>query len=103
MSFDTFKTMKETYAESDHTLMDKLVKDALETRPMVAYCDYIAYQIQKNLKALDTMHDKLLASVGSMKFDVDEEDNFRSTKKTIHVEDRYGKKYTITVEENNGN
>jgi hypothetical protein len=99
MSFDTFKTMKETYAESDHTLMDKLVKDALEPRPMVAYCDYIAYQIQKNLKALDAVHDKLLASVSNMKFDATDDGKFLSTKKTIMVEDRYGKKYKITVEE----
>ena len=75
------------------------VDDTVKSRTMIAYCDYIAYQIQKNLKALDAVHDKLLASVGNMKFDATDDGKFLSTKKTIMVEDRYGKKYKITVEE----
>jgi len=75
------------------------VGEAVKSRTLIAYCDYIAYQIQKNLKALDTQHDKLLASVGNMKFDATDDGKFLSTKKTIMVEDRYGKKYKITVEE----
>jgi hypothetical protein len=34
-----------------------------------------------------------------MKYDLSPEGSFQSTKKTIEVEDRYGKKYRITVEE----
>ena len=75
------------------------VGEAVKSRTLIAYCDYIAYQIQKNLKALDAVHDKLLASVGNMKFDATDDGKFLSTKKTIMVEDRYGKKYKITVEE----
>ena len=33
------------------------VEDTVKSRTMIAYCDYIAYQIQKNLKALDAVHD----------------------------------------------
>jgi len=75
------------------------VEDTVKSQTIIAYCDYIAYQIQKNLKALDAVHDKLLASVGNMKFDATDDGKFLSTKKTIMVEDRYGKKYKITVEE----
>ena len=63
----------------------------------LAYCDYIAHTISKELKAVDT--EKLLSSVGRPEFDLTETGAFRSTAKTIYVEDRYGKKYKITVEE----
>ena len=65
----------------------------------LAYCDYIAHIISTNLKAVDTTSEKLLASVGRPQYDVSETGSFRSTKKTIEVEDRYGKKYRVTVEE----
>jgi hypothetical protein len=84
--------------------MAEVIKVAFaDTRKMLAYCDYIASIIQKNLKAVDTTSEKILSSVGSVKYDVSLEGNFLSTKKTIEVEDRNGKKYLITVEELNGN
>ena len=63
----------------------------------LAYCDYIAHTISKELKANDS--ERLLASVSRPRYDLSETGSFRSTKKTIEVEDRYGKKYRITVEE----
>ena len=63
----------------------------------LAYCDYIAHTISKELKANDS--ERLLSSVGRPQYDVAEDGSFRSTKKTIDVEDRFGKKYRITVEE----
>jgi hypothetical protein len=50
-----------------------------------------------NLKANDT--EKLLASVSRPKYDLTETGGFASTKKTIDVEDRNGRKYRVTVEE----
>ena len=63
----------------------------------LAYCDYIAHTISKELKANDT--ERLLASVSRPKYDLSESGSFQSTKKTIEVEDRFGKKYRVTVEE----
>lgn len=81
-----FKTMKEV-AES--------MNDA---QSLMAYCDYISYLIQKNLKALDTTSEKLLGSVGKIQFLTGPNGEFTTTKR-IEVEDRYGKKYKITIEE----
>lgn len=63
----------------------------------LAYCDYIAYTISKELKVNDA--EKLLASVSRPKYDLTPEGGFASTKKVIEVEDRFGTKYRITVEE----
>jgi hypothetical protein len=63
----------------------------------IAYCDYIAYTISKELKANDS--EKLLSSVGRPQYDLTPEGSFASTKKVIMVEDRFGKAYRITVEE----
>lgn len=63
----------------------------------LAYCDYIAHTISKELKANDS--ERLLSSVGRPQYDVTEDGSFRSTKKTIEVEDRFGTKYRVTVEE----
>ena len=63
----------------------------------LAYCDYIAHTISKELKANDT--ERLLSSVGRPQYDLDADGAFASTKKTIEVEDRFGKKYRVTVEE----
>jgi hypothetical protein len=63
----------------------------------VVYCDYIAHIIVGNLKANDT--ERLLSSVGRPQFDLTPAGGFRSTKKTIEVKDRTGRKYRITVEE----
>jgi len=62
----------------------------------LAYCDYIAHLISKELKAIDS--EKLLSSVSRPQYDVGEDGSFRSTKKTIEIEDRFGTKYRVTVE-----
>mgnify|MGYP003345088403 CR=1 FL=1 len=82
--------------------MDEIVNQffsnpAFKSKGIIAYCDYIANLIVGNLKANDT--ERLLASVSKPKYDLTEEGSFKSTKKTIEVEDRYGKQYRITVEE----
>lgn len=64
---------------------------------MLAYCDYIAHIIQKNLKKNDL--EGFLDNVGKVNFDLDENGAYRSTKKTIGVIDKHGKGYTITIEE----
>lgn len=67
------------------------------SQSILAYCDYIAGLITGNLKANDT--EKLLSSVSKPKYHLGPNGEFLSTKKVILVEDRYGKKYRITVEE----
>lgn len=67
--------------------------------PRLAYCDYIAWLISTELKALDTTGQKLLASVDRVRFDLGAHDEFLSTTKTIDIEDRFGKQYRITVQE----
>lgn len=79
--------------------MDTIVNKFFDNLPKsyIAYCDYIAHTIVGNLKANDTQ--KLLSSVGRPEYDLNAEGSFVSTKKTIMVEDRNGKKYRVTVEE----
>ena len=62
-----------------------------------SYCDYIAHTISTNLKAVDG--EKLLSSVDRPRYDLNEDGSLASTTKVIAVEDRFGKKYRITVEE----
>lgn len=64
-----------------------------------AYCDYIAHTIQRDLKFQDARDQNMLSSVGVVNYDLDKNGSFVSTKKTIRVEDIYGKVYQITVEE----
>jgi hypothetical protein len=99
-TFDTFKDMKEMYADQNFGVMAKIVVDAAaKAQTMMAYCDYIAHLIQGSLKAEDTREESLLSSVGRSRLDLDSYGSLASTKKTIEVEDRNGKKYKITVEE----
>jgi hypothetical protein len=79
--------------------MNTIVNQFFDNLPKsyVAYCDYIAHNIVGNLKANDT--EKMLASVSRPQYDLTETGGFASTKKTIMVEDRFGKKYRVTVEE----
>jgi len=79
--------------------MNTIVNQFFDNLPKsyVAYCDYIAHTIVNNLKANDT--ERLLASVSRPKYDLTPEGGFASTKKTIEVEDRNGRKYRVTVEE----
>ena len=74
-----------------------IAEAALKAKSLMAYCDYIAHTIAGNLNANDT--DRLLASVGRPRMDLAPEGYLQSTKKTIEVEDRYGKRYRVTVEE----
>ena len=79
--------------------MNTIVNQFFDNLPKsyVAYCDYIAHTIVGNLKTSDT--ERLLASVSKPQYDLTESGGFASTKKTIMVEDRFGKKYRVTVEE----
>lgn len=63
----------------------------------LAYCDYLAHTIQKNLKKNDI--EGLVGSVGKVNFDIKEDGSYRSTKKTIELMDVHGKEYIITIEE----
>jgi len=67
--------------------------------PMPAYCDYIAHLIQPSIKYQDSCDNNMISSVGPIKLDLDESGAFQSTKKTIRVEDIYGRVYQVTVEE----
>jgi hypothetical protein len=79
--------------------MNTIVNQFFDNLPKsyVVYCDYIAHTIVNNLKANDT--ERLLSSVSRPKYDLTESGAFSSTKKTIEVEDRNGRKYIVTVEE----
>jgi hypothetical protein len=69
----------------------------LFTKPVrLAYCDYIATVIQTNLLENDLLH--YLDTVGRVKFTVDFNDKFCTTK-TIDVLDVQGKQYRITIQE----
>jgi hypothetical protein len=77
--------------------MNTIVSKFFDNLPKsyVAYCDYIAHTIVNNLKANDT--ERLLASVSKPQYDLTQSGAFASTKKTIMVEDRNGRKYRVTV------
>lgn len=79
--------------------MNTIVNQFFDNLPKsyVVYCDYIAHTISKELKANDT--ERLLSSVSRPKYDLTPEGGFASTKKVIEVEDRFGTKYRVTVEE----
>ena len=66
----------------------------------LAYCDYIAHLIKKHLKDQDLRDKALIDTVGSIRFDLDENGRMLSSKKQISVVDIQGKSYTITIEEN---
>lgn len=63
----------------------------------VAYCDYIAHLIKKNLLANDD--ERLLEAVASIQFDLSINGELDSTTKTIDVLDVQGKQYRIIVQE----
>lgn len=62
----------------------------------LAYCDYIASIIKKELLAHDTEH--LIDEVGKIQFNFGPQGEFDTTK-TIDVLDMQGKMYRITVQE----
>ena len=64
---------------------------------ILAYCDYLAHIIHKNLKRNDS--EGIIDSVGKVAFDLSPEGAYQSTKKTISVIDKHGTAYIITIEE----
>jgi hypothetical protein len=66
----------------------------------LAYCDYIASKIQSALRVDSRLDDTLLHYVDTVQMDLHPEKGyFQSTKKTIRVQDKSGKYYKVTVEE----
>lgn len=63
------------------------------------YCDYIANLIRKTLLPSDKNNEHLLLDIGMIRYDIDNQSTFKSTKKEIEVIDVAGNKYRITVEE----
>ena len=84
-----------THFDTMNTIVNKFFDNL--PKSYLVYCDYIANVISKELKVNDT--EKLLASVSRPQYDLTESGGFASTKKVINVEDRFGKKYRVTVEE----
>jgi len=73
----------------------------MTTKPIIAYCDYIAHLISMEIKNADNSYMRLLEKAGRAFYDLGREGEFASTKKTLFITDVYGKKYRITVEEEN--
>lgn len=67
---------------------------------MLAYCDYIAHAIRDALTEDSKTAMSWISNVMSVKMDLHPEGGFMmSTKKTVEVLDKNGKKYLVTVEE----
>lgn len=67
---------------------------------MLAYCDYIADKVKKLLDREIGDNDTMIKETGPIQMDLHPKEGwFVSTKKTLNVTDRFGKKYIITVEE----
>jgi len=66
---------------------------------VLAYCDYIAHQCVIGMKDAEGRGPGLIANVGPVQFDLNEQGQFCSTKKTIEVVDVNGKRYSVTIEE----
>lgn len=71
------------------------------TKPIIAYCDYIAHLISMEIKNADQNYMRLIDKAGRAFYDLGPKGEFASTKKTIFITDIQGKKYRITVEEEN--
>lgn len=66
---------------------------------MIAYCDYMAKVINESLKKDAQVYGTFVDSVGKVNWDLGENGEFLSTKKTMTVVDRNGKNYIVTVQE----
>ena len=65
---------------------------------MLAYCDYIAHVISTSFR--NDKPENMIESVGPVKMDLHPTEGwFVSTKKTISMVDKNGKRYRITIEE----
>lgn len=84
-------------------LINDIIADFAKTmaRPVpLAYCDYIAHRIHHALLDSHADTEKLIDRVGSVQLDLHPElGYFLTTKKTIELTDRNGKRYRVTVEE----
>jgi len=77
-------------------------EDNYRSKMMLAYCDYIADRISKDLFEDASRDSSYVSVVTTPKMDLHPEGGyFVSTKKTITVLDINGKAYTVTVEEAN--
>ena len=64
------------------------------------YCDGIASICRSAIREwIDGEFENAIQSVGPIKYDLHEDGYLLSTTKTISVEDVYGQKYKITIEE----
>lgn len=68
---------------------------------MLVYCDFIAREIRNGLVTVmnDPFQPIKLTDVTKVKWDLGPNDEFLSTKKTMHVTDQNGRLYRVTVEE----
>ena len=68
---------------------------------MLAYCDFIADRIRKGLinTAGDSLEPIRLTNISKVEYDIGPKGEFKSTKKTIHLWDGFGKEYRVIVEE----
>jgi hypothetical protein len=65
---------------------------------MLAYCDYIAHVISRSF--LNDKPENMIESVGPIEMDLHPTEGwFVSTKKTISMVDKNGKRYRVTIEE----
>jgi hypothetical protein len=81
-------------------VLDEAFRPLTAYRP--AYCDYIADRTMKALLAdmRATVPGNIIAQVNRVRWDLHPDGGYMvSTKKTIEVEDRNGRRYLITVEE----
>lgn len=65
--------------------------------PRLAFCDYIADRVQRELKA--ALPDHIIKVVGRIEYDLDARGAWISTRKTIIIEGHNGIRYRVTVEE----
>jgi hypothetical protein len=63
----------------------------------LSYCDYIAHLTASHLLEQDV--DNLLLTVGPVKFDLNDDGSYRSSKKEVRVMDMQQQIYKITIEE----
>lgn len=74
------------------------IMDAFRKPIPYAYCDYIAHRISTALATPDP--ENILAVIGRVHSDLHPEGRYLvTTKKTLFVTDRAGKRYRVTVEE----
>lgn len=70
----------------------------MEHKVMIDYCDYIASRTKKALVEDSKTGASLVAGVGAIKFDLNDDGSFKSSKKTILVKDINGGFYEISIE-----